>query len=146
MRDTTITSIDVGSAHIRVLVADYSPNRETFIIRTLTKTDSDGLKNGYIINADSAGESIRNAIYEAEKTSGTRIRKALVSIGGIGIGTISDVATIAISRADSMVSEFDMDRLLAKSPILASSTQSPLNVSSTARRCSVSHLGTQAIV
>lgn len=120
MRDTTITSIDVGSAHIRVLVADYSPSKESFIIRTLTKIESDGLKNGYIINADSAGEAIRTAIYEAEKTSGVRIRKAIVSIGGIGIGTISDVATIAISRADQMVSEFDMDRLLAESEARAS--------------------------
>jgi len=120
MRENIITSIDVGSSHIRILVAEYSRGKRTFVIKTLSKVDSDGIKNGYIINADSAGEAIRQAIYETEKVSGHRIRKALLSIGGIGLGTIADIATIAISRADSMVSEFDIERLLGESEARAS--------------------------
>ncbi|HEY4493752.1 MAG TPA: cell division protein FtsA [Candidatus Paceibacterota bacterium] len=112
MRGQIIASIDVGSSNVRVAVCEYSRKDGTFSVRALAKVPSDGLKNGYIVNPDAVTASIGNALREAERTVGERIKRAIVSVGGVGLGTVIDVGTVAISRADSLVSDFDIDRLL----------------------------------
>src|SRR3989344_1595202 len=110
-----ITGIDVGSSNIRVAVCEHSLRDGTFSVKALIKVPSEGLKNGYIVNADNTSNSIRTALKEAERNFGGRIKKALLGISGVGLGTTTDIGTVAISRADSIVSEFDVNRLLAES-------------------------------
>ncbi|MEK7535811.1 MAG: cell division protein FtsA [Patescibacteria group bacterium] len=115
MASNIITGIDIGSSHIRIAVCEYSQREGTFVIRSLTKAPSDGLKNGYVVNSASASASLSSALREAERTAGGRIKRALVSVSGIGLGVASDSNTVAISRADSIVSEFDINRLIEES-------------------------------
>src|SRR3989344_118207 len=120
MRGQLITGIDIGSEHIRIAVCEHSPQDGTFSVRNLTKGPSGGVKNGYVINAETTTNSLGNALREAERSSGSRIKRALLAAGGIGLGIASEMATVAISRADSIVSEFDISRLIQESESRAS--------------------------
>ncbi len=115
MARNSIASIDAGSASIRVLVAEYSPEEQGLIIRSLVKVPSEGIKNGYVVNADAAREAVGVALSEAERMSGVKLKKICVGIGGMALSTQSDTATIAISRADGVVSELDVDRVQKES-------------------------------
>src|SRR3989344_2021863 len=111
----TITGIDIGSAYIKVAVCDESQSDRSIVVKALAKTESDGLKNGNVITPETVSESLLKTLREAEKVSGERIRKAHISIGGSGLGTIVDSSTVAVSRADSIASEFDVARVLEES-------------------------------
>jgi len=110
-----ITGLDIGSSNIRVLVAEYFSGEKTFIVRALVQVPSEGLKNGYVTNSERLTTKIAEALREAERIAGTRIKRANIAIGGVGLGTVMDTAVIAVSRADSIVNEFDVSRLVSES-------------------------------
>jgi len=111
----TITGIDIGSAYIKVAVCSESPDGNGIVVRALAKAESDGIKNGNVINPEAISEALLEALRDAEKLTGERIRKAHVSIGGTSLGTVTDISTVAISRADATASEFDVARALEES-------------------------------
>ena len=111
----SITGIDIGSAYIKVAVCSEAADGNGITVRALAKVESDGLKNGNVLNPEAVSEALAEALREAEKVTGERIRKAHIAIGGTGLGTITDISTVAISRADSTASEFDVARALEES-------------------------------
>src|SRR3989344_6229395 len=115
MARSLVTSIDVGSAFVRVVVCDYSPDDQGLVVRALVKVPSDGLKNGYMVNADVAGECIGTALSEAARLTGQTIKRANVAVGGVGLSTASETTTIAVSRADGVVRDFDITRAVGGS-------------------------------
>jgi len=105
-----ITGIDIGTATIRVLVAESQDN----VLRpiTLVKKPSEGLRHGHIINAAELSRAVRDAVYEAEQNANVKIRNAVVSVGGIALGTETESSTVAISRADGEVTDLDINRVM----------------------------------
>ena len=113
-RNNIVTAIDVGSAFVRVMAGEL--NAQTgFSLRALVKTRSDGLRNGHIINLESLTPSIAEALREAENIMGTRIRRAIVGISGVALSTHTDTTTVAVSRADSVISDLDVNRAVEES-------------------------------
>ena len=55
-------------------------------------------------------ESIQNAVKIAEKSSGTKINKAYISVGGIGLSGVIGSASIVIGRADLQITELDIEK------------------------------------
>lgn len=105
-----VVGIDIGTLETRVIVAEgvvenghFSPR----IIGTGT-ADSRGLERGYIVNSAETAESIRLAVSKAEKMAGVKLKKAFVSFGGIGLGSLTATGTVIISRADLEVTERDL--------------------------------------
>ncbi|MBX4210979.1 hypothetical protein KW783_03365, partial [Candidatus Parcubacteria bacterium] len=47
-----------------------------------------------------------------EKTAGIRVKKAFISIGGIGLTGITSNGTVAISRADSEITDLDLEKVM----------------------------------
>ena len=91
--------IDIGSYQIKVVVAE-SVKENGKIARKIIGvgyTESRGLRHGYILNQEEVAKSLRHAISQAEKASGVKIKKALVSIGGIGLSAVTSSGTILIS-------------------------------------------------
>jgi cell division protein FtsA len=108
----SITGIDIGSTYIKVAAASETQDGGGLAVRALARVESDGIKNGNVINQEAAGGALAEALHEAEKVLGERIRRAHVAVGGTGLGTVTDISTVAISRADSTASEFDVARAL----------------------------------
>ncbi|HEY4505914.1 MAG TPA: cell division FtsA domain-containing protein [Candidatus Paceibacterota bacterium] len=114
MPELTLASIDVGSSNIRLLLADVT-EQGLLRPRALVVEPSAGLRYGHIVSEEAVSRSIATAIREAEKISGTRIKRVVVGAGGVALGTTLVSATVAISRADSEVTDVDLERIQTES-------------------------------
>src|SRR3989344_2992724 len=100
--------IDVGTHQVKVVVAEWLPeksgrDREFPKIIGTGSAESRGLRHGYIINTSDTTESIKNAIAKAEASSGIKIKRAFISVGGIGLEAAIGSGNILISRGDNEV-------------------------------------------
>jgi cell division protein FtsA len=115
MRHSFVTGIDVGTYHVKVVIARTGEESDSKTLPQIIGTgfsESRGLRNGYIINEADVERSIRNAVAQAEKASGVRIKNAYVSMGGIGLDEIHSKGEAITSRADSVISQVDVERAL----------------------------------
>lgn len=110
-----VTGIDVGTQAVRVAVAEFSRGEAVPRILAMVERPSQGLKHGYISDFDDAVQSIRRAKAEAEQRARTRIRHAFLSVGGETLSSLESSGSIAISRADSEITDLDLQRVLLES-------------------------------
>lgn len=106
--------IDIGTYQIKVVVAEQLRDGDRTHPRILGTgfAESKGLRHGYIVNVQEVTRGVRNAIDQAEKTSGTQIRRAYVSVGGIGLSSITSSGFVMTSRGDSEITELDMQKAI----------------------------------
>lgn len=115
MAERYVTGIDVGTYHVKVVIAhDTKDGRVPQIVGT-GYAESRGLRNGYIINEDDVTRSVRNAVAQAEKASGVRVKRAYISMGGIGLDEIHSRGEAITSRADSVITQVDIDKAVEAS-------------------------------
>lgn len=110
MSKRIISGIDIGSHTVRVVITEYTPGSGLPHILGFGKAESRGLRHGYIINIADAVKSVRLAVEEAEQSSGVRLREAFLSVGGVGLEGTQTIGAAIISRADSEISESDVER------------------------------------
>lgn len=115
MAKNITVGIDVGTYQVKVLVAERNPKGGPPKILGTGYVQSKGLRHGYIINSTEATRSIRSAINQAEKESGVSIRKAYLSIGGVGLEEVHSTGEAIVSRADSEVTNLDIDKAIKDS-------------------------------
>jgi len=119
--------IDVGTHQIKVLVTELEPvefqtekdsSRGTSslprIIASAT-VETKGMRHGYVTNVTELSKCIRVAVNIAEKNSGIPIKKAYVSIGGVGLGAIVAVGSVVTTKADSEITDLDVKRVIEES-------------------------------
>lgn len=115
MRNVTV-GIDIGTYQVKVVVTELvkeTPESHRKIPRIIGTglAESKGLRHGYIINTRDVTQSIQIAVGQAEKTSGVKIKRAFISIGGIGIQGITSTGSIMVSRADLEITDLDIDKV-----------------------------------
>ncbi len=93
--DRLIVSIDVGTTKICVLVAQQLDDEHVELIG-IGKAYSDGLKKGVVVDIARTVNSIKNALKEAELTSGVTIESAYVGISGGHIKSLNSQGMVAI--------------------------------------------------
>ncbi len=76
---------------------------------------TEGMRLGYITNTDQVALSIKQAVAIAEKAYGGKIRRALVSIGGINLSSVVSTGSVVVSRADQEITHLDISKALADS-------------------------------
>ncbi len=114
MTDRIITGIDVGTYQVKVVIVRVPQKKQgdhtlPQIIGT-GYAESRGLRNGYIINETDVVRSVRSAVAQAEKAAGVEVKKAYVAIGGIGIDEITSKGEVITSRADSEITQIDIEK------------------------------------
>lgn len=111
-----ITGIDIGTYHVKVVISERIQNRDKHFPKIIGTgfSESRGLRHGYIINSNDVLKSIRKAVAQAEKEADTRIKRAFISIGGVGVDEVRAKADIAISRPEGDVTELDIENVLNK--------------------------------
>lgn len=110
MSKTISVGIDIGTSQVKVVVAESegAGDRELPRVIGVGYAESRGLRHGYILNQIDALRSVRQAVTQAEKASGSPIKRVVASIGGIGLGSITTTGTVVITKADSEVTELDV--------------------------------------
>lgn len=117
MTRNIITGIDIGTYQVKIVVAEYDKKGEhrfPSIIGT-GFAESKGLRHGYIINSNDIVKSIHSAVKQAEKKAQTRVKRAYLSIGGIGLEEIRSKGETIISRADGEITDLDIKKALEDS-------------------------------
>jgi len=110
MARQVITGIDIGSSQVKVIIAEGTFVNKHFTpkIIALSTSETRGVERGYIVDSAEAAASIRTAVARAEKTAGFKVRRAYVSFGGLGLGSVVANGSVAITRADLEITERDM--------------------------------------
>jgi len=109
--------IDIGTYQIKVVVAENVKSEDGTINTNILGTgfaESKGLRHGYILNTSDVERCLLIAIGQAEKASKIKIKKAYISIGGIGLSGIISKGFVMISKADSEITEMDVKNVLTE--------------------------------
>ncbi len=110
-----VTGIDVGTYQVKVVIAGEANQNDGKGVPQIIGTgyaESRGLRNGYIINESDVVRSVRNAVAQAEKASGVKVKHAHISMGGIGLDEIHARGEAITSRADSVITQADIDKAI----------------------------------
>ncbi|MDO8492649.1 MAG: cell division protein FtsA [bacterium] len=107
--------IDIGTHHVKVVVSlrTSEKNRDFPKIIGVGVSESRGLRHGYIINIADVTECIKEAVAQAEKTSKIKIKRAFISVGGVGLEAITDSGSAVVSRGDGEITELDVEKAQA---------------------------------
>ncbi len=113
MSKNIAVGIDIGTYHVKVVIAEASPTTYGMPnVLGVGFSESKGLRHGYIISQADAIKSIRKATRQAERTAGFNVKKAFISVGGIGLSSHTATGSIMISRADNEITELDIEKVL----------------------------------
>lgn len=107
--------IDVGTSQVKVVIAESTSQSEKSGLPRIIgvgKSESSGLRHGYIINTKDATDSIRKAIEEAERNANIKIREAFLSVGGVSIDSTYGTGSTVVSRADQEITDIDVDKVI----------------------------------
>ncbi len=114
MATRTIAGIDIGTYQVKVVIAEHARSgsrRAPKILGTGT-AESKGLRHGYIVSGPEITRSIRAAVAQAEKSSGTAVRRAYISIGGVGLDEVRARGEAIVARGDSEVTDLDIEKAI----------------------------------
>ena len=104
--------IDVGSSTTRVVVGEFLKGEKNPRIIGSGESETLGVRHGYIVDSPLAIIAVRNAVSMAEKSSGVKIKRAFISVGGISLRGESSSGSAIISKADDEVTNLDINKAL----------------------------------
>jgi len=107
--------IDVGTYQIKVVVAEQNPKDQRATIIGTGFAQSRGIRHGYVVSKQDIGRMLHSAVQQAEKASGIAVRRAYVSVGGVGLEEFRSRAEILVSRADNEVTDLDLKNVIEES-------------------------------
>src|SRR3989338_3403449 len=110
------TGIDIGTYHVKVVIAAPADNPELpmQIIGTGTAS-SKGMRHGYIVDRTEATKSIREALVRAAGAAKVGVRHARVAMGGVGLDEIRSSGDVTLTASGGIVLERDIDRAMRDS-------------------------------
>lgn len=112
MKHHIAVGIDIGTTLTRVVVAEKASAGLPRVLGSAI-VETKGMRHGYVIAKDDVTESLSRAVALVEKETGHKVRHASIAIGGIGLGVEYATGSCIISRADSIIGKFDIEKALA---------------------------------
>lgn len=106
--------IDIGTQNTRVVVCQHDREKNVLEVLGTSVVETRGLRHGYVVNRQETTDTIRNAVREAEKSSGVKIKRATIALGGIGLSSEHVSSSVVISRADSIVTPLDIEKAVTE--------------------------------
>ncbi|MBX4189016.1 pilus assembly protein PilM [Candidatus Parcubacteria bacterium] len=105
--------IDIGTYQVKAVIAEELVLESGRVMPKIIGTgtsESKGLHQGYITNQSEVTRSVRAAVAAAEKAAGVEVKRAFVSVGGIGLSGVATTGSTAISRADLEITPLDIEK------------------------------------
>lgn len=109
-RNKIITGLDVGTNSIKALVVEKLGNE--WNVLSYAQIPSFGLRRGVVVNADEVAKNIQLLMANIERDTGRKINSVFVNIGGSHLYTLPSDGLISVSRADHIISQEDIERVL----------------------------------
>jgi cell division protein FtsA len=111
LKENILAAIDVGSSKVCTLVAEVTPDEDLRILG-VGITPAQGVKKGMVDNIQEATEAIVNSVERAERSSGSRIVSAHVSIGGNHATSLNNRGIATIPGRQRPITQEDIDRAM----------------------------------
>jgi cell division protein FtsA len=114
-KNNITVGIDIGTHMTRVVC--LGQNKDTGLPEVLAvgQAHTLGMRLGYVTNIDHVAKSIKEAVKQAENILGYKIKKALISVGGISLSSTVSTGSVVISKADQEITHLDIEKALANS-------------------------------
>lgn len=108
-----ITGIDIGTNLIKIVTVDASIKNEKGLpkIVAVATAESRGMRHGYITNPKDILFSLEHAIREMEEKTGSKLKKAFLAVGGVGLSSVVGTSATVISRADLEITNLDIEKV-----------------------------------
>jgi len=108
------TGIDIGTHQTKVVVVEEvsTPEGPTLKILGTGLSETNGMRHGYVVDAEDVATSIRTARLQAESISKVPIKKGFLAIGGVSLDEVRASGETVISRADQEITELDIEKTL----------------------------------
>ena len=107
-----ISSIDIGSGFIKLLVGEFIGNRLNIL--GASKVDSHGLVNNEITDREALIKSIKHVVDNVSNALGADIKKTILGINTINSKLVKTTYTINIEREDNTITGEDISTLISK--------------------------------
>jgi len=114
-----IVAIDIGSSKICTAISEVDDNGSISIVGIGKSDTKNGIRNGIIINIESAVNSINEAVEQAEIQAGREISNVIIGIAGNNVESINSKGMVAITGNDKEIKYSDMDRVIKTAKTLA---------------------------
>jgi len=127
MRSRIVTGLDIGTNSIKALAAERHGNEWNVV--SYSQVPSFGLRRGVVVSVDDTAKNIQLLLQRVEKETGGRIGSVFVNINGSHLRVEPSDGLISVSRADHIISQEDVERVLqATKSINISSNEDILEV------------------
>ena len=94
----------------RVIVGEFFKGEKNPKIIGVGESASVGMRHGYVVDSLALTKSIKSAVVMAEKSSGIKIKRAFVAVGGLTLRGESGSGSAIISKADGEVTTLDVNK------------------------------------
>lgn len=112
MKHQLTIGIDIGTSMTRVVACLEDGSNALPKIAASSSVETRGMRHGYITSREEVSLSLKRAVQEVEKEIGTRIKTAAIAIGGVGITSEYAIGMSIATRADGIISKFDIDKAI----------------------------------
>lgn len=102
----TVLAIDIGSTKICAIIAEVG-NDNSIAITGAGTSKAQGLKKGSITNIDLASKSIKIALDDAKRVSGSDVKSAIVSISGAYTKSLNSNGIVNIQNKEISFKEIE---------------------------------------
>lgn len=109
--EETYVGLDIGSSRVICIVGLHQQDSPMPSIIGIGEAPTSGLRRGVVVDVEETVSAITAALEGAERMSGIAIERATVSIDGNHIKSMNSKGTVAVSRADHVISVEELERV-----------------------------------
>lgn len=105
--DKTLLGLDIGTSSIRAVIGSVSRDGQ-LMIEAVAERQSEGVKNGTIVNIEQTLKAINSVINDAELQSGNEVQSVILSVGGEHIYGIKSNGAVGITNKNQEITSEDI--------------------------------------
>jgi cell division protein FtsA len=110
-RERYIVGLDVGTSTVSAIVGEAMDDGGVDIIG-IGMAESKGIRRGVVNNVDSAAETIKKAIDEAELTAGVEIDNVYLALSGAHVKALNSRGVVAVAGRNREIARDDVKRAI----------------------------------
>jgi cell division protein FtsA len=103
--------LDIGTSRVRCVIGEPADDGRMDIVG-VGEADSKGLRRGVVTATEMVADSIRRAVGEAERVSGTDVNSAVVNLSGEHFRGENKNGVVAVAGAGREISDEDVERAI----------------------------------
>ena len=107
-----IHSLDIGTDSIKILSCTTGQNSSHLRMLAINSLPCFGVRKGVVVDIEKVSNCIKQLTDKQVQAIGRRIDNVYVNINGHHIFVVPSHGTVAISRADQVISQEDIDRVI----------------------------------